>query len=130
MPRSVSEFNLAASAGSDIAVSAPMVASLLKGSSGMIGTAGCSSIPVDDAADGSAVINANRTEETIGGTGGTSVAVATNSTLVLRTADCLVSDKGTRSREKTVTFEDEGANCKVVTPTRKNQVGVTDNAFM
>lgn len=94
MPRSVSEFNLAAAAVTDMAVPPPPSASVLRPSSAI-------TAPVSG--PGSAAVNQTRL------------------------LDC--SATATRSREKMVTFEDEGGNCATPTQARKNVSGL-DNVFM
>ncbi|XP_076231227.1 uncharacterized protein LOC143177249, partial [Calliopsis andreniformis] len=95
VPRSVSEFNLAAATVTDIAVPPPPPSSVLRPSSAI-------APPVASAAN-QAVSNQSRLLES--------------------------SSSATRSREKMVTFEDEGVNCATSTPTRKNVTGL-DNVFM
>ncbi|XP_070153497.1 uncharacterized protein [Polyergus mexicanus] len=96
VPRSVSEFNLAA-AVTDMAVPPPPPASVLRPSSAMTPpvTAGLTVV-------------ANQTRLLDSGSGGCNTA--------------------TRSREKMVTFEDEGLSV-TSTPTRKN-LPALDNVFM
>ncbi|XP_012533830.2 probable basic-leucine zipper transcription factor D, partial [Monomorium pharaonis] len=97
VPRSVSEFNLAA-AVTDIAVPPPP-ASVLRPSSAIA--------PVATGVIGTT----SQTRLLDGGSGGA----------------CNIA---TRSREKMVTFEDEGVSCGVTsTPTRKN-LPTLDNVFM
>lgn len=95
MPRSVSEFNLAAAAVTDIAVPPPPPSSVLRPSSALT--------PPIGSASNSASSNQPRLLE--------------------------CSGTATRSREKMVTFEDEGVNCATSTPTRKNISGL-ENVFM
>lgn len=95
VPRSVSEFNLAA-AVTDMAVPPPPPASMLRPSSAM-------TPPV---APGMPVVAASQT----------------------RLLDAGGCNTATRSREKMVTFEDEGLGV-TSTPTRKN-LPVLDNVFM
>jgi len=95
VPRSVSEFNLAA-AVTDMAVPPPPPASVLRPSSAV-------------------------TPPIVGG------VIATNSQTRLLDGS---GNTATRSREKMVTFEDEGINCGVTsTPTRKPLPGL-ENVFM
>lgn len=95
VPRSVSEFNLAA-AVTDMAVPPPPPASVLRPSSAMTPPV-TSGMPV----------------------------VATSQTRLLDAGGC---NTATRSREKMVTFEDEGLGV-TSTPTRKN-LPALDNVFM
>ncbi|XP_078038617.1 uncharacterized protein LOC144470900, partial [Augochlora pura] len=90
VPRSVSEFNLAAAAVTDMAVPPPPPSSVLRPSAAL-------TPPL------------------------TSVANPSNQSRLL---EC--TGTATRSREKMVTFEDEGVTS---TPTRKNVSGM-DNVFM
>ncbi|XP_076396604.1 uncharacterized protein LOC143265897, partial [Megachile rotundata] len=93
VPRSVSEFNLAAAAVTDMAVPPPPPTSVLRPSSAV-------TPPL------SSTVN----------------PISSNQSRLL---EC--SGTATRSREKMVTFEDEGMNTS--TPTRKNVSGL-DNVFM
>ncbi|XP_076624638.1 uncharacterized protein LOC143343544, partial [Colletes latitarsis] len=95
VPRSVSEFNLAAAVVTDMAVPPPPPSSVLRPASAI-------TPPVASVAN-PAPLNQSRLLE------------CTSTT--------------TRSREKMVTFEDEGVNCATSTPTRKNVSGL-DNVFM
>ncbi|XP_043588280.1 uncharacterized protein LOC122570249, partial [Bombus pyrosoma] len=95
VPRSVSEFNLAAAAVTDMAVPPPPPSSVLRPSSALT--------PPIGSASNSASSNQPRLLE--------------------------CSGTATRSREKMVTFEDEGVNCATSTPTRKNISGL-ENVFM
>ncbi|XP_025269440.1 protein bric-a-brac 2-like [Camponotus floridanus] len=98
VPRSVSEFNLAA-AVTDMAVPPPPPASVLRPSSAM-------TPPV---AAGMTVVATSQTRLLDGSSGGS-------------------CNTATRSREKMVTFEDEGLGV-TSTPTRKNMPAL-DNVFM
>lgn len=99
VPRSVSEFNLAA-AVTDVAVPPPPPTSVLRPSAAIappVATGVIATTSQTRLLDG-------------GGSGGCNIA--------------------TRSREKMVTFEDEGVSCGVTsTPTRKN-LPTLDNVFM
>lgn len=98
VPRSVSEFNLAA-AVTDMAVPPPPPpTSVLK-----------PSLTITPSVAAAGVVS------------------TTNQTRLLDGGGC---NTGTRSREKMVTFEDEGMSCGVTsTPTRKN-LSTLDNVFM
>lgn len=99
VPRSVSEFNLAA-AVTDMAVPPPPPASVLRPSS------------------------------TIAPPVATAVITTTNQVRLLDSGSGGGCNIATRSREKMVTFEDEGVSCGVTsTPTRKN-LPTLDNVFM
>lgn len=96
VPRSVSEFNLAA-AVTDMAVPPPPPASVMRPSSAI-------TPPV--------------------ATGVAATVAGVSQTRLLDSGNT-----ATRSREKMVTFEDEGVSCATSTPTRKNLPGL-DNVFM
>lgn len=98
VPRSVSEFNLAAAAVTDMAVPPPPPASVLRPSSAI-------TPPVT--------------------AGVATTAAGTSQTRLLDGG----GNTATRSREKMVTFEDEGVSCATSTPTRKNLPGL-ENVFM
>ncbi|XP_076681906.1 uncharacterized protein LOC143376010, partial [Andrena cerasifolii] len=95
VPRSVSEFNLAAAAVTDMAVPPPPP----------------SSVPRPTAVVTPPVV----------------VTPNPGTPNQSRLSEC--TSTATRSREKMVTFEDEGANCATSTPTRKN-VSSLDTVFM
>lgn len=95
VPRSVSEFNLAAATATDMVAPPPPPSSVLRPPTAI-------TPPVASVAN-QAVPNQPRLLE--------------------------CSSTATRSREKMVTFEDEGVSCATSTPTRKNVSGI-DNVFM
>ncbi|KAH0537904.1 hypothetical protein KQX54_001409 [Cotesia glomerata] len=107
VPRSISEFNLSASSVQDIAIApVPLPNSVLKP---------CSNLPI---------CTSSQTKTT-----GT-IVQSNNSCLGRSNTDSTGNSGGgtlgTRSREKMVTFEDEGGS----TPTRKNLAPTMENVFM
>ncbi|KAG7197179.1 hypothetical protein KM043_007259 [Ampulex compressa] len=100
VPRSVSEFNLAAAAVTDMAVPPPPP-------------------PSSSALRPPSAV----TPPIAAGTAAPSTTALAQPRLLDNTGTA------TRSREKMVTFEDEGGNCSSSTPTRKNLTGI-DNVFM
>lgn len=109
VPRSVSEFNLAASV-QDVAIPVlPIIPSALKSST--ITT----TIPP----------TTTITDTTLSQTTPTTNLSCINNLGQVRTNDTTV---GIRNREKMVTFEDEG--CHGSTPTRKNNISTMENIFM
>ncbi|XP_053596787.1 uncharacterized protein LOC128668259, partial [Microplitis demolitor] len=109
VPRSISEFNLSASSVQDIAIApVPLPNSVLKPCSNI---ATCTSSQTKTTGTNVQSNNSCLGRPSTESTSGTASAIL-----------------GTRSREKMVTFEDEG--CPGSTPTRKNLPPTMENVFM